>query len=499
MKKVIYLLFFVLVLCFAITAIAEESQKVSVGDNIIFGHYEQDNNIDNGSESIEWIVLDVQDGKALLLSKYGLETKEYNTGDYEITWERSTLRSWLNNDFINNAFSPEEQSAIIVTEVDNSDAQGFDWSTVGGSKTTGGNNTHDQIFLLSYMEANRYLNVKIRSEDDGRNIASRVAPTAYAAAQGAFYFENSEYLTTDGVQPTQWWLRSPGAEKFRAAYVFINGSLYESPVAVDDIVVCPALWLDIESAANLSFAIPQKATVKEETTEKEGNVVETTSGDNRVTVGDVIIFGNYEQDNNMGNGPESIEWIVLDVQDDKALMLSKYGLDSKAYNNQLRDATWETCTLRAWLNNDFFNLAFNKDEQAIIMNVEVDNGADQCYSNWNTSGGNNTSDRVFLLSCMEANRYLGANYCEDDDGSNMISRTTPTAYAIAQGAITYENVNFMTAEGVPAGLWWLRSPGKSQERAANVRGDGPFSDCQVQFDDRAVRPAFWLNLESGIF
>ena len=66
---------------------------VSVGDIVTFGSYEQDNNLSNGKEAIEWLVLDIQDGKALLLSKYGLETKEYNTGDYEITWERSTLRS----------------------------------------------------------------------------------------------------------------------------------------------------------------------------------------------------------------------------------------------------------------------------------------------------------------------------------------------------------------------------------------------------------------------
>ena len=89
---------------------------------IPFGHYEQDNNPGNGPEPIEWLVLDIQDGKALLLSKYGLEAKAYNTKFVDITWENCTLRTWLNGEFLAKAFSAEEQSAILLTEVDNSDA-----------------------------------------------------------------------------------------------------------------------------------------------------------------------------------------------------------------------------------------------------------------------------------------------------------------------------------------------------------------------------------------
>ena len=86
-----------------------------------------------------------------------------------------------------------------------------------------------------------------------------------------------------------------------------------------------------------------------------------------ISVDDIVTFGNYEQDNDLSNGPEAIEWIVLDVQDGKALLLSKYGLDVKLYNTGWTDITWETCTLRTWLNSDFKDTAFDRTEQRALL------------------------------------------------------------------------------------------------------------------------------------
>ena len=75
MRKLICMLLAVMILLASTAALGEHQalpQNISVGDVLAFGHYEQDNNPDNGPEPIEWIVLDVQDGKALLLSRYGL-------------------------------------------------------------------------------------------------------------------------------------------------------------------------------------------------------------------------------------------------------------------------------------------------------------------------------------------------------------------------------------------------------------------------------------------
>ena len=74
-----------------------------------------------------------------------------------------------------------------------------------------------------------------------------------------------------------------------------------------------------------------------------------------IKVGDYVNFGTYEQDNNTSNGKEEVEWLVLEVKDGKALIISKYALDCKPYNTGLTGATWETCTLRKWLNNNFIN------------------------------------------------------------------------------------------------------------------------------------------------
>ena len=212
------------------------------------------------------------------------------------------------------------------------------------------------------------------------------------------------------------------------------------------------------------------------------------------TVGSIVSFGQYEQDNNIGNGPEEIEWIVLDVQDGKSLLLSRYGLDAKPYNTEWKAITWEECSLRAWMNNDFLKSAFTPTEQSAILLTAVDNSKSQGYSDWKTNGGNNTQDLLFLLSYAEANKYLGVTY---SDSNNTKSRVAPTAYAKAQGAYTDDNNK--TADGEAAGWWWLRSPGINQNIAAYVRDGGSLLDCSVILESVVVRPAFWLNLESDIF
>ena len=210
------------------------------------------------------------------------------------------------------------------------------------------------------------------------------------------------------------------------------------------------------------------------------------------TIGNVVTFGRYEQDNDLTNGPEEIEWLVLDVEDGKALLLSKYGLDAKPYNGDLTDITWEKCTLRKWLNQDFLQAAFSADEQRAILTTTVDNSSAQGYSGFATNGGNNTNDQVFLLSYAEANQYFNAT--ADVDKTQVMS---PTAYAIAQGVYTSEE--FLTEEGKAAGWWWLRSPGISQLDAALVASDGSRFELYVVYDSACVRPAFWLDLESNIF
>ncbi len=216
-------------------------------------------------------------------------------------------------------------------------------------------------------------------------------------------------------------------------------------------------------------------------------------GNDRFAIGSYSTFGVYPQTAE-GGDETPIEWLVLDRDGDKALLISRYGLDAQPYNTEYTKITWEQCTLRTWLNGTFLNKAFTSEEQKGIILTNVDNSKSQGYSGWSTNGGYNTQDKIFLLSYAEANKYFGVTY---NDSNNTKSRVEPTAYAIAQGALT--NSSCKTASGKAAGVWWLRSPGRGRSRAAYVYTFGSLFDRSVNYDYICVRPALWVNLDSDIF
>ena len=199
-----------------------------------------------------------------------------------------------------------------------------------------------------------------------------------------------------------------------------------------------------------------------------------------VSVGDHFTFGNYPQG---ANGEEQpIEWRVLAVENGRALVISEKLLDCVPYNETYTDVTWETCTLREWMNHDFISKAFSSNEQAKITTVTIQNPDNPKYG---TSGGNATQDKIFALSVDEADKYFGS----DED-----RMAAPTDYAKQQGC--YVSDNYSLPNGENTGWWWLRSPGNDSGSAADVYFHGfihQFGD-NVNYIYVAVRPAFWLNL-----
>lgn len=195
-------------------------------------------------------------------------------------------------------------------------------------------------------------------------------------------------------------------------------------------------------------------------------------------VGGTFFFGSYEQDNNKSNGKEDIEWLVLAKEGNKALVISKYALDCQRYNTSNTDVTWETCSLRKWLNGTFLSAAFNSEEQNSIISSTVTADKNPSYR---ISPGNNTTDKVFLLSITEVNKYFS---------SDSARQCSATAYAKAQGAYTNTGNGYC--------WWWLRSPGRNSNDAADVLHDGSVYDfgSDVNDSDDAVRPALWINLGS---
>ena len=413
----------------------EKISKADVGDYVTFGAYEQDNNIDNGAEAIEWQVLDKKNGKVLLLSKYALDVKSYHEKNVYVTWETCTLRSWLNEEFYKAAFTGAEQKYIAETYLMNKNHPNYG--------TSGGRYTYDKVFLLSMEEVTTYFDL------DSDAIAQ---VTEYANAKGT----GNTHYSKNG----HWWLRSPGVDSNTAVLVNDRGYVYSAGYSVDNrnYVVRPALWVEIEaSPTGESISTPHADSVF---------VQEMVQEIGEASVGDYVIFGTYEQDNNMANGAEAIEWQVLDKRNGKVLLLSKYALDTKPYHGKNVDVTWETCTLRSWLNEEFYKIAFTNVEQKYIAETYVVNEDNPMCG---TKGGNDTYDNIFLLSIGEAMTYRERSLLAVD---------------------TTEYVNWLV-------IWWLRSPGFSSSHAACVDGLGSvhYEGCDVDYVYYVVRPALWVEVE----
>ncbi len=199
-----------------------------------------------------------------------------------------------------------------------------------------------------------------------------------------------------------------------------------------------------------------------------------------IKAGSILKFGNYYQNNS--NNKEEIDWRVLEVKNGKALIISEKSLDCQQYNTEFTSVTWETCSLRKWLNETFINNAFNNVEQTIIIETKVTADANPTYS---TSPGNKTEDKVFILSITEAEKYFSDN----DD-----RMCVPTAYAIEQGAFT--SLNY-TKDGKDTGWWWLRSPGYDSDVAAYVYSDGGirYGGNYIDTTRNCIRPAMWIEID----
>ena len=195
-----------------------------------------------------------------------------------------------------------------------------------------------------------------------------------------------------------------------------------------------------------------------------------------------IYFGRYEQDEKKSKNTESIEWIVLDVQGDKALLLSVDALDSVPFHKAYASVTWEDCSLRSWLNDTFLNDAFTKEERSFIFTTKVDNSASQGNQKWKTKNNNTTNDKIFLLSYAEVDQYF------NDEASRICK---PTEYALSRGADIRKQ-----SDGTESGWWWLRAPGQKPSHAAFVNFDGKMYSNAVGNDYLSVRPAMWIDLDA---
>ena len=191
-------------------------------------------------------------------------------------------------------------------------------------------------------------------------------------------------------------------------------------------------------------------------------------------------FGSYEQDGDSSNGKEPIEWLVLDRDGDKVLLLSKYALDYQSfmpfYEPVTEPYTWESCSLRRWLNGTFLNAAFNSSERQRLLTTTVITSPGSLHRE---NGPVTTEDRVFLLSNTEVYAYFA---------SEAATAAEYTAYALSENPWPGN-----AATPGPAD-WWLRTT-DGYDHPDGVYADGRVGEGARAYEGEYVRPAIWITVD----
>lgn len=191
-------------------------------------------------------------------------------------------------------------------------------------------------------------------------------------------------------------------------------------------------------------------------------------------------FGSYEQDGDSSNGKEPIEWLVLDRDGDRVLLISKYALDYQSfmpfYEPVTEPYTWESCSLRRWLNGTFLNAAFSADEQQRLLTTTVITSPGSLHRE---NGPVTTEDRVFLLSNTEVYAYFA---------SEAATAAEYTAYALSENPWSGN-----AATPGPAD-WWLRTT-DGYDHPDGVYADGRVGEGARAYEGEYVRPAIWITVD----
>ncbi len=194
------------------------------------------------------------------------------------------------------------------------------------------------------------------------------------------------------------------------------------------------------------------------------------------------------------------------------MLLAKSALDCKQYNSEHGYITWEDCSLRKWLNNHFYDTAFSSADKEKIVTAHNENPDTwELYKPWITEesiiygaeGGDDTDDKVFLLSWTEARDYLDGTLWEYDlgvDNYNKKLLCMPMAYAAAQGVKPFDSNDDRypyPSDTTGCCYWWLRSPGYYQREefspAASVSYVGAIYSYLTTADFVGVRPALLID------
>ncbi len=259
-------------------------------------------------------------------------------------------------------------------------------------------------------------------------------------------------------------------------------------------------------------------------TRQGGNVLDSDLQTSEFVTGKYVFFGQYPYRDEKDVKP--VEWLVLARQDHVALLLSRYCLDCLPFNTEHKQVDWKTCSLRQWLNNDFYNQAFNEHEKQRIALSRLENHQ-----------GGKTEDKIFCLSIDEArdsffgedhkfySKYLEKmneaaieEFKDDPDAEEIIKvlpklgdviinplrSAKPTPYALSRGALTNNSENYKKINEQEWWLddchYWLRTtgvlsrPGDCAASFVDWRGSVIDYGLEVECSHNGVRPAMQILL-----
>ncbi len=333
---------------------------------IYFGNYWQEDTNGDGiadrndeKTPIKWIVLSADGNDAFLMADKCLDYRQY-ADNSDVSWQDSSMREWLNNEFYNDAFNAKEQAAVKLTKVTHNNIY-----------------TSDKVYFLSAED--------IRNKEYGfSRLMLQAKATDYADKD--MNVQHS-FVCDEGYRR---WQLCRYEEADYIDYVNETGSMDIANIiyADDCFYVRPVLHIDMSYASDEDFAIFADA------------------GSVKAGIGDIeydcIYFGNYWQrdTNKDGNADKNdektpVKWRVLSVNGDDAFIMADRCLDYRKYNDLYNDVTWETCDIRKWLNQEFYNILCSENEKKAVKDTYINNSENL---NPELKKGNDTADKIYLLS-----------------------------------------------------------------------------------------------------
>ena len=544
------------------------------------GHYRWEENTEwhyFRFDPICWRVIGLDAGTACLMADRLLDCQPYSVADGPVTWETSTVRSWLNSypaeenaagidyrgkGFLDTAFTAEQQEAVLKTPVENRPNKAYG--------TDCGNDTEDYVFLLSNDEV-------FSSDTAARNgfyagsgyddPAKRFRSTLYAKCRGSWWSAVNGYMGN-----SFWFMRTNGYTRESVTYICDFGYIYQrgTIATCEDAGVLPALWIDLDKARIEPAGTVSSKDIREgasrieadDDPRKRDQIVnpavrpDPDAPDGKEVAYSLIRFGSYPQseilpgnaadpdlyekletaewsenryetdgrqflrvylpDESVGQNARYFEfepllWRVLEVRDGTALLLSHAAVECEPFQADYQDVSWETCTLRSWLNGygpqanvsakdcsghegSFLSLAFSAEEQAAILETAVRNEPNHYFG---MDSGAHTTDRIFLLAESELFIHDSSEihgFSRRDDVADRAKQFRPTDYAVRKGV--------WKESGERGNVFWItRTTGYTHDNVVYVDESGYMYNrgILVTCGDAAVIPALVLDLDSAMY